>query len=122
MTVTKEKVIKIDAVVKYISEDLDKVVKITTLDFEDNKVKVISDIDVNPIVAKYDEEEGLMVLDESGNDILNEKVYCILFSEDFTNTEMTEISLEGAKNGVLVLMHLEPLDEKGYDELLSNSI
>ena len=95
-------VIKLENVSKFIGEDLGEDVKVVELAYGKNKIKVIVKQDVMPVSSHFDEEEGIIILNNKNEDIM-EEVYCLLFDEDFIDSEMTLISLEGAQNGCLVL-------------------
>lgn len=101
-----KKQIKLENVSKFIEEDLGEAVKVVELAYGANKIKVIVKENTMPVSSHFDEEEGIVILNNNDKDIM-EEVYCLLFDEDFADSEMTLISLEDAQNGCLVLMNLE---------------
>lgn len=110
-----KKVIKLENVSKFIEEDLGESVKVVELGYGNNKIKVIVKENTMPVSSHFDEEEGIVILNNNNEDIM-EEVYCLLFDEDFVDSELSLISLEGAQNGCLVLMNLEQLTN---DDLLA---
>jgi hypothetical protein len=96
-----------------------------------SKVKLISNIggssdlrafvntDIQLSELFFNEESELIAKDRDGNKV-DKGIRCILLDSDFADDEMTQLSLTGIENGVLVIDG-ETVDGKDLAFLVENS-
>lgn len=115
MSVNSVNEVSFESIKRYIEKKVGHSVVEHVVRYEESNVVIITSEGVEPVDFNLS-DDGVTIKDRDGNSVTH-SVYCVLFSDDL-NDSKTGVSVEGIKNGVLVIGG-RTLDESEVSELVA---